>query len=86
MRHMTEDHTAPEDIGKLAAAAHVKKVVLSHFVPGGESDPDDAYTGGVKKYFSGPVVAAQDLMEFRAFDHSFGTRGLISLNARGWLA
>lgn len=64
MRHMTEDHTAPEDVGKLAAAAHVKQIVLSHFVPGGESDPDDAYIAGVKKYFSGPVVAAQDLMEF----------------------
>jgi ribonuclease BN (tRNA processing enzyme) len=64
MRHMSEDHTVPEDIGRLAAAAHVKKVVLSHFVPGGDSDPDEAYTDGVKKYFSGPVVAARDLMEF----------------------
>ena len=64
MRHMTEDHTVPEAIGKLATAARVKKVVLSHFVPGRDSDPDDAYTDGVKKYFSGPVVAAQDLMEF----------------------
>ena len=64
MRHMTENHTVPEDIGKLATAAHVKKVVLTHFVPGGDSDPDDAYTDGVKKYFSGPVVAAHDLMEF----------------------
>ena len=64
MRHMTEDHTVPEDIGKLAAAARVKKVVLTHFVPGDDLDPDDAYTEGVKKYFSGPVVAAQDLMTF----------------------
>ena len=64
MRHMTQDHTVPEDIGKLATAAGVKKVVLSHFVPGDASDPDDAYVDGVKRYFSGPVVAAQDLMEF----------------------
>jgi len=64
MRHMSEDHTVPEDIGKLATAARVKKVVLSHFVPGGDSDPDDAYTEGVKKYFNGPVIAAHDLMEF----------------------
>jgi hypothetical protein len=30
-------------------------------VPGDDSDPDDAYTEGVKKYFPGPVVAAHDL-------------------------
>jgi len=64
MRHMTEDHSTPEDIGKLAAEAHVKKVVLTHFVPGDDSDPDDAYTDGVRKYFSGPVTAAHDLMTF----------------------
>ena len=64
VRHMTEDHTTPEDIGKLAAAAGVKKVVLTHFVPGGDSDPANAYTEGVKAYYPGPVVAADDLMEF----------------------
>jgi ribonuclease BN (tRNA processing enzyme) len=64
MRHMAEDHTVPEDIGRLAAAARVRKVVLSHFVPGNPSDPDSAYVDGVKQYYSGPVVAAQDLMEF----------------------
>ncbi|MDO8264553.1 MAG: MBL fold metallo-hydrolase [Gallionella sp.] len=64
MRHMAEDHTTPEDIGKLATAARVKKVVLSHFVPGRDSDPDEAYVDGVKKYYTGPIVAARDLMEF----------------------
>ena len=64
MRHMAEDHTTPEDIGRLAKAAGVKKVVLTHFVPGGDNDPDSAYVDGVKKYFDGPVVAAKDLMEF----------------------
>lgn len=64
MRHMAEDHSVPEDIGKLAAEARVKKVVLTHFVPGDDSDPDDAYTEGVKKYFPGPVVAAHDLAAF----------------------
>jgi ribonuclease BN (tRNA processing enzyme) len=64
MRHMAEDHTTPEDIGKLATAAHVKKVVLSHFTPGRDTDPDSAYVDGVKKFYAGPVVAAKDLMEF----------------------
>jgi ribonuclease BN (tRNA processing enzyme) len=64
MRHMADDHTVPEDIGRLATAAGVKKVVLSHFVPGRDDDPDSAYVDGVKKHFSGPVIAARDLMEF----------------------
>ena len=65
MTHVTQDHTSPEDIGKLATAARVKKVVLSHFAPGRDSDPESAYLDGVKKFYDGPVVAARDLMVFR---------------------
>lgn len=64
MKHMAADHTVPEDIGRLAAAARVKKVVLTHFVPGREGDADSDYTDGVKQHFNGPVVAARDLMAF----------------------
>jgi ribonuclease BN (tRNA processing enzyme) len=65
MHHMRDEHTSPEDIGKLAAAAGVKQVVLSHLVPGSDELPDSAYTDGVRKFYSGPVVVAKDLMEFR---------------------
>ena len=54
----------PEDIGRLAAAAGVKKVVLTHFVPGRDGEPDSAYVDGVALHYKGPVVAARDLMEF----------------------
>ncbi len=64
MRHMAEDHTVPEDIGRLATAANVKKLVLTHFAPGRDTDPDSAYVDGVKQHYSGPVIAAKDLMEF----------------------
>jgi ribonuclease BN (tRNA processing enzyme) len=63
MRHMTEEHTVPEDIGLLAKAAGVKKVILTHLVPGGD-EPDTRYTDGVRKHFSGPVEVARDLMVF----------------------
>ena len=63
MTHMREDHTVPEDIGRLAKAAGVKKLVLSHFVPGRDGEPESAYTDGAKTTFDGPVVAARDLME-----------------------
>ena len=63
MKHMRDDHTTPEDIGKLATAAGVKKVVLTHFT-GGDNDPEDVYLAGVKRNFKGPVFAARDLMEY----------------------
>jgi ribonuclease BN (tRNA processing enzyme) len=62
--HMAHEHLVPEEVGKMAAAAGVKMVVLSHVGPGRPQDPDARYTDGVKQYFSGPVVLAKDLMSF----------------------
>ncbi|MBT9471124.1 MAG: MBL fold metallo-hydrolase [Pseudomonadota bacterium] len=61
--HMREDHTTPEEVGRLAAAAGVKTVVLSHIVPGSGGDPK-AYAAEVRKHFSGPVIVAEDLQVF----------------------
>ncbi|WP_424628758.1 MBL fold metallo-hydrolase [Bradyrhizobium sp. SYSU BS000235] len=63
-KHLMDSHTTTEDVGRIAAAAGVKVLVLSHFVPG--DDPlvtDDNWTEGVKKHFSGKIVVAKDLME-----------------------
>lgn len=65
MMHMREEHTTPEDIGRLATAAGVGQVVLSHLAPGSDELPDAAYGDGVRQFYSGPVTVAQDLMEFR---------------------
>ena len=65
MTHMREEHTTPEDIGRLATAAGVGQVVLSHLAPGSDELPDSAYGDGVRQFYSGPVTVAQDLMEFR---------------------
>ncbi len=62
--HLMDSHTTTEDVGRIAAMAGVKLLVLSHFVPG--DDPlvtDDNWTEGVKKHFSGKVIVAKDLME-----------------------
>ena len=37
-KHLLDSHTSTEDVGRIAAAAGVKTLVLSHFVPG--DDPD----------------------------------------------
>jgi ribonuclease BN (tRNA processing enzyme) len=63
--HMRIEHMQPEEIGKLAAAADVKMVVLSHF-SGGSLDTGNitAFTDGVRKFYGGPVIAGRDLDEF----------------------
>lgn len=64
MRHMEEDHSTPEVVGKLAAQAGVGMVVLTHVIPGSDDVPDSAYTEGVAREFKGKVVVAKDLMRF----------------------
>lgn len=64
MRHMEEDHANADTVGKLAARAGVGMVVLTHVIPGDESDPVAAYTDGVSRHFKGKVVLASDLARF----------------------
>ncbi len=62
--HLLASHTVPEDVGKVAAQAGVKTLVLSHFVPG--DDPgitDDQWAEGVRKHFDGRIIVGKDLME-----------------------
>jgi ribonuclease BN (tRNA processing enzyme) len=62
--HLLASHTVPEDVGKVAAQAGVKTVVLTHFVPGDDpSITDDDWSAGVRKYFGGRIVVGRDLME-----------------------
>jgi ribonuclease BN (tRNA processing enzyme) len=64
MTHMRTEHTTPEEVGRVAQAAAVKMTVLTHLVTGTRTDGDASYIEAVKKHYSGPVVVAQDLMEF----------------------
>jgi len=59
----TQGHMELETIGKMAARANVKTVVLTHYI----ARADGNYTPWVlevKKHFAGEVVVARDLMEF----------------------
>ena len=65
LRHMHEEHVTPDDVGKMAAKAGVKAVVMTHLGP--SVNPNDDYQrfiDGAKKYYSGPVTLAKDLMKF----------------------
>jgi ribonuclease BN (tRNA processing enzyme) len=63
-KHLLASHTTTEDVGRIAAAAGVKVLALSHFVPGDDPEvSDDDWTRDVKKSFSGRIVVAKDLMQ-----------------------
>lgn len=59
-------HTLAEDVGRIAAAANVKNLVLNHFVP-----PDDKtlteqfWIDAVSKKFSGNIIVGKDLLQLK---------------------
>ena len=62
--HLLAAHTTTEDVGRIAQAAGVKKLVLSHLVPGDDpSITDDMWSEGARTHYGGPIVVARDLME-----------------------
>jgi len=63
VRQMTQGHMALDEIGKMAASAKVKTVVLSHLTHKRDGDYTQ-WAEEVKKHFSGQVIVAKDLMEF----------------------
>jgi len=63
-RHFRASHTAAADCGRIAAAAGVRTLVLSHFVP--PDDPevtDQMWMDAARAYFRGTVIVGKDLME-----------------------
>ncbi len=66
-RHLIDSHTSTEDLGRVAAQAGVKMLVMSHFVPGDdETITDDMWTRDVRKHYKGPIVVGRDMMEIQA--------------------
>ena len=46
----------------MAAAADVDVLVITHFIPGDDTRPDDHWVKGVRG-FDGDVIVGEDLME-----------------------
>ena len=62
--HLLASHSAAEDVGRLAKAAGVKTLVLSHFVPGGYPFlKDEVWYEAVRPYFDGELIVGRDLLE-----------------------
>ncbi|MBB5881021.1 ribonuclease BN (tRNA processing enzyme) [Xanthomonas arboricola] len=61
--HLLKSHSTSEDVGRIAAAANAKMLVLNHFVPGGDPTITDAmWSAGARKHYAGPIVIGRDLM------------------------
>ena len=60
MQHLLSAHTQVEEVGAIAEAAGVKKLVLSHIVPGNATREQLLPAG---KGFSGELVIGRDLMQ-----------------------
>jgi ribonuclease BN (tRNA processing enzyme) len=60
----TQGHLSPENVGKMAARAGVKTVVLTHLTFTPNETEYAAWADEVRKHFSGRVIVADDLMEF----------------------
>jgi ribonuclease BN (tRNA processing enzyme) len=62
-KHLLESHTTAEDVGRIADAANVKVLVMSHLVPGDLDVTDEDWTNEAKKNFNGRIIVARDLKE-----------------------
>lgn len=63
--HLRPHHLTPQQVGQMAAAAGVKEVVITHFVPSVSSRDDERkYRKIIREYFSGEITFARDLDRF----------------------
>ena len=63
-RSVIGHHTTAEQVGRVAAKAGVKLLVLSHFVPAEDPTvPDEEWLAPVRRHFGGPIIVGRDLME-----------------------
>lgn len=64
-KHLMDSHTTTDDVGRIAAMAQPKLLVLSHIVPGDDVSITDAlWLEGVRRHYSGDAVVAKDRMAF----------------------
>lgn len=63
MEHMAHQHLTPEEVGRLATRAGVRRVILTHYVVGAGFDVD-SLVDQVRAHFAGEVQAGHDLDAF----------------------
>jgi ribonuclease BN (tRNA processing enzyme) len=65
IRHMEEEHVSPKNVAEMATKAGIKTIIMTHLGPSVRPNDDyQRFADEAKRYFSGQVVVAKDLMEF----------------------
>jgi ribonuclease BN (tRNA processing enzyme) len=59
--HMHAHHMTPSQVGELAKAAEVKRVVITHFAPNPGPEQARGYLNAIHALFSGDVQLGADL-------------------------
>jgi len=63
-RSILAHHTTAEDVGRVAAAAGVRMLVLSHLIPAEDPEvTEEMWISAARRHFDGRIVVAKDLME-----------------------
>ncbi|MDQ4133558.1 MAG: MBL fold metallo-hydrolase [Actinomycetota bacterium] len=61
--HLVTSHTPLSQVGKVATEAGVGRLVLTHFVPGDDTKPDDHWIKGAEADYEGEIIVGKDLLE-----------------------
>jgi len=64
MQQASHGHLSTADVGRLATNAQVSSVALTHLTPLPDGGDYSSWVDEVKKYYSGRVTVAKDLMSF----------------------
>jgi ribonuclease BN (tRNA processing enzyme) len=62
-RHVLQSHSPVVEVGRIAAEAGVKTLVLSHIVPVDGSVTEEMWRAAAAQHFKGQIIVAHDLME-----------------------
>src|SRR5205085_1214732 len=63
MDHLRRSHTTTGQLGRIAEAAGVRTLVLSHLVPALPTITDEMWTEGVRRHFRGRIIVGRDMLE-----------------------
>ncbi len=63
MDHLVNSHADVGEVGRVAAAAGVRTLVLSHLVPASPDVTDAMWIAPVRRHFHGRIIVGRDMME-----------------------
>jgi len=61
--HLVTAHTPLSAVGRVAAEAGARRLVLTHFIPGDDALPDEHWIEGTAGSFDGEVIVGSDVLE-----------------------